>query len=177
VRRRPGRLTLRTPRLLLRPFAAGDAGALHRMWTGPEVRRYLFDGNRVAPGFVREQIAASRRLFRERGFGLYTIRLRGRTVGFAGLKRFGRPLRIELFYALRPSAWGRGYATEASLAVLRHGFERGLRVVWAGADPPNRASFGVMRRLGFRRARREVLGGVVVDYYRLRRRDFVRRLS
>jgi RimJ/RimL family protein N-acetyltransferase len=160
---------------VLRPFGPPDAAALFRMWNHPDVRRYMFDDQRVSLGAVRDQIARSRRLFRERGFGLYTIRRRGRTIGFAGLRPFGRPRRMELFYALLPSLWGRGYATEASRAVLCAGFAAGLRVVWAGADPPNRSSFGVMRRLGFRRARCEVLGGVVVDYYRLERRAFLGR--
>ena len=142
------------------------------MWNDPDVRRYMFDDRRVPLRAVREQIARSRRLVRERGVGLYTIRRGGRTLGFAGLRPFGRPRRMELFYALLPTAWGHGYATEAARAVLRAGFESGLRVVWAGADPPNRASFGVMRRLGFRRVRREVLGGVVVDYYRIERAVF-----
>lgn len=145
------------------------------MWNHPDVRRYLFDDRRVSIALVREQIARSRHLFRERGFGLYTIRRRSRVIGFAGLRPFGRPRRTELFYALMPSHWGRGYATEAAEAVLSHGFEQGLRVVWAGADPPNRASFGVMARLGFRRSRREVLGGVVVDYHRIRRTEFLGR--
>jgi RimJ/RimL family protein N-acetyltransferase len=157
---------------VLRPFRPADAPALHRQWTHPDVRRYLFDDRVLPMRVVREQIERSRRSFRERGFGLFTVSRSGRLVGFAGLRPFGRPRRMEVFYALLPSAWGKGYATEAAEAVVRLGFERGLRVVWAGADPPNRASFRVMRRLGFRPVRRETLGGVVVDYYRVRRSEF-----
>ncbi len=162
-------MIVRTPRLALRPFAASDLRTLHRQWNDREVRRYLFDDAPVPLAVVSGQIAASRALFRERGFGFFTIRRGARTIGFAGLRPFGRPRRIELLYALRPAYWARGYATEASLAVLRLGFARGLRTIWAGADPPNSASFRVMRRLGFRRVGRRVIGGRPAIYYRISR--------
>ena len=38
--------TLRTERLVLRPIAGCDEAALHRLWTDPEVRRYLWE-NRI----------------------------------------------------------------------------------------------------------------------------------
>jgi RimJ/RimL family protein N-acetyltransferase len=123
----------------------------------------------VSRSFVREQIAASRALFREHGFGFFTLRRGSRTIGFAGLRPFGRPRRIELLYALLPAYWARGYATEASLAVLRLGFGRGLRSIWAGADAPNHASLRVMRRLGFRRVGRLVIGGRTAIYHRITR--------
>ena len=167
-------MILRTPRLTLHPFAARDLNTLHRQWNDREVRRYLFDGRPVSRSFVRDQIAASRRLLRERGFGFFTIRRGTRTIGFVGLRPFGQRGRIGLLYALRPACWARGYATEASRAVLRLGFRRGLRTIWAGADTPNRASLRVMRRLGFRRAARLTLAGRPVLYCRLDRRRFAK---
>lgn len=162
-------MILRTPRLELRPFAASDLRTLHRQWNDREVGRYLFDGVPVSLSVVREQIAASRALFRERGFGSFTIRYGARTIGFAGLRPFGRARRIELLYALRPAYWARGYATEACLALLRLGFAHGLHTIWAGADAPNRASFRVMRRLGFRRVGRRVIADHRAIYYRISR--------
>ena len=158
---------LKTERLELHPFEARDAATLHRQWNDPEVRRYLFDGGPVSMALVRSQIASSRRWFRERGFGFFTVRRARRVIGFVGLRPFHAGRRVELLYALRPAHQGRGYATEAAAAVLRLGFGRGLRSIWAGADPPNRASFRVMRRLAFRPAERLVLGGRSVHYYRL----------
>lgn len=168
-------MILRTPRLTLHPFTASDGPVLHRQWNEPDVRRHLFDDLPVSLSFVREQIAASRSLFRDHGFGFLTIRRGTRTIGFVGLRPFRRR-RIELLYALRPAHWARGYATEASVAVLRLGFARGLRTIWAGADAPNRASFRVMRRLGFQRAGFLTVGGRAAIYYRIGRRRFASRL-
>lgn len=56
----------------------------------------------------------------------------------------------EFGYAFAPEAWGKGYATEASVALLRHIFECiGLDKVAAIVLPDNRASLAVMDRLGF----------------------------
>lgn len=140
---------------------------LLRQWNDREVGRFLFDGAPVSLAFVRLQIALSRRLFRERGFGFFAVRRGARVVGFAGLRPFHGGRRVELLYALRPAYRGRGYASEAARALLKLGFARGLRSIWAGADPPNRASFRVMRRLGFRPAGRLVVAGRPADYYRL----------
>ena len=165
-------MILRTPRLTLHPFSVRDGPALHRQWNDREIRRFLFDDRPVSPSLVHEQIAASRRLFRELGFGFFTVRRGVRTIGFVGLRPFGRRKRIELLYALRPTHWARGYATEASVAVLWLAFARGLRTIWAGADAPNRASFRLMRRLGFQRAGGFTVGGRPAIYYRIDRRRF-----
>ena len=55
----------------------------------------------------------------------------------------------ELGYRLRRDAWGQGYATEGSLALLAHGFDAvGLEHVWAQTMAVNRASRVVMERIG-----------------------------
>lgn len=58
---------------------------------------------------------------------------------------------VELGYWLTPSAWGRGYATEAGRAVVdmaRHALPLRRLTAWHFADNP--ASGAVLRKLGFR---------------------------
>lgn len=56
----------------------------------------------------------------------------------------------ELSYGFRRDRWGRGYASEAALACLRHGFEtmRIARIV-ADVDPANGASMRILEKCGF----------------------------
>ena len=56
----------------------------------------------------------------------------------------------ELSYGFRRDRWGRGYASEAAAAVVRHGFEtmRVARIV-ADVDPANPASSRVLEKCGF----------------------------
>jgi [ribosomal protein S5]-alanine N-acetyltransferase len=168
-------LELGTERLRLRPFEPRDADALLAQWNDTEVNRYLFDGEVVAPETVRAQIESSIRGFAERGFGFFMLVLREAplSVGFAGLRAFGSAGRVELLYALLPPWWGRGLATEAARAVLGWAFSiLGLDEVWAGADPPNEASFRVMERLGMRFVEEVVVGGRPARYYKVTATDF-----
>ncbi len=166
---------LLTERLVLVPFSDEDAPALLAQWNDLEVRRYLFDDEAVPLSVVQEQIAASRGNFSRLGCGYFTLRLREApddVIGFAGLRSFGDPERIELLYALLPRYWGRGLATEASRAVLDHAFrDLGLSEVWAGADPPNEASFRVMERLGMSLRQELTIGGRLARYYGATRPD------
>ena len=55
----------------------------------------------------------------------------------------------ELGYRLRRSAWGKGYATEGSRALIRKGFtELGVRRVVAETMAVNTASRRVMEKAG-----------------------------
>lgn len=61
------------------------------------------------------------------------------------------PGEIELGYRLRKSAWGKGYASEASRALIRKGFaEHGVQRVVASTMVVNVASRRVMKKAGLR---------------------------
>ena len=81
----------------------------------------------------------------------------GRFIGFVGLNRPRHdpalPFEpcVEIGWRLLPSAWGKGYATEAARAWLGFGFETlGLSEIVAMTTEHNTASRAVMERLGMR---------------------------
>jgi len=166
-------MRLETPRLLLRPVADDDAEALLRLFRDPEVARYLWDGEVVSREIVEAQIRTSRHRFERGGFGHFGVSTRdepARLCGLVGLRPFGDPERMEIFYLLEPASWGRGLATEAAQAVLRFGLDT-LRFpeIFAGADAPNTASFRVMERLGMVPAFETGSGERRVVYYSCKR--------
>jgi RimJ/RimL family protein N-acetyltransferase len=123
------------------------------------VRRYLWDGvviaREQAVAIVVESIAS----FEQRGFGFWVIESGEAFVGFTGLRAIPDAEDIELYYGLDPGHWGRGYATEASRAVLQYGFDVvGLDPIWIRTDGPNLASVEVMKRLGAEYARTDPIG-------------------
>ena len=74
-----------------------------------------------------------------------------RLVGIAGLQPLDGGPDVELTYALEPSSWGAGYATEAGAAALEYAFaEAGLDRVVGIAKPENTASVRVLEKLGMR---------------------------
>lgn len=163
---------LGTPRLSLRPIAEGDAAALHAHWTDERVRRFLFDGEALAPERVRAIVAESRALFAERGFGLWAVRERGgeELLGVAGLWYFRTPPALELVFSVAPERWSEGLATEAARRVVRHALEElGHASVEASTDAANEASLRTLAKAGLERVRRETVAGADTVFFRATR--------
>lgn len=179
---------LETPRARLVPLGVADVEAVHALWTEPDVRRFLWDGEIITRARALEVLEAMAAHFRDRRFGLWGVCVREaasppavpprpavqgglerRLAGFAGCRPWatGEP---ELLYGLHPAWWGQGLATEACEAVLAHVFDTlGHRLVFAAADPPNVASTRVMERLGMIFDRRTEMHGLDTVVYRLSR--------
>lgn len=148
---------IRTERLLLRPFVDSDFDACYDMFRREEVARYLPWEPRTREQVV-EMLERVKTLTSFDGDARW-IRLAvvlpesGSVIGDIGLNGVNRERgEGELGFVIHPDHQRRGYATEASRAVLRMGFEElGLHRIIARADPLNLGSVGVMERLGMRR--------------------------
>jgi ribosomal-protein-alanine N-acetyltransferase len=165
-------IELRTERLQLRPIEPADTEALHRLWTDPQVRRFLWDDRVIDRATTDGVIARSVASFAAEGFGHFALRVVGtaQLLGTCGLFRSAEGDEAELLYALFPHGWGRGFATEAARAVLADGFARlDLPRVLARADVPNLASIELMKRLGFRYQGEGVQAGLPIVTYALDR--------
>jgi len=163
---------LATERLRLVPVDFDHVDALHALLTQEAVRRYLLDDRTVERKWVVDFAESSRRTFADQGFGLWAVtpRAGGGVVGLAGLWVFPGVREPQLLYALDPAEWGKGFATEASKAVIDDAFDRlDLAEVLASTDPPNRASIRVMERLGMRFLEASNAGGHPLVLYRLRK--------
>lgn len=55
---------------------------------------------------------------------------------------------LEIGWQLKPSAWGQGYATEASKALMRWAFEQGIDELYAVSRPNNTRAIATAKRLG-----------------------------
>lgn len=153
---------IRTERLLLRPFAPGDLDALVAIHGDPDVVRFLYDGVRTHEDLrpVLEEKATRTELAKE-GDSLNLAAVAAETgelVGDVVLFWRSEEHRMgEVGYILNPAHAGRGYATEASRALLRLGFEElGLHRIVGRLDARNAASARVLERLGMRREARLV---------------------
>jgi RimJ/RimL family protein N-acetyltransferase len=146
-----------TARLLLRPFAPGDLDALTAIHGDPDVVRYLYFDvrDREALRGVLEEKAGRTKLERE-GEALNLAAVVAESGELAGdMSLFWRSEEHrmgEIGYIFHPAFGGRGYATEASRALLRIGFEElGLHRIVGRLDGRNTASARVLERLGMRR--------------------------
>ncbi|MFJ5592764.1 GNAT family N-acetyltransferase [Streptomyces noursei] len=146
---------LETERLALRRFTADDADLLIELDSDPAVMRYLTGGRPTAPELVRERHLPNILAGYEKwggDLGLFAAHEKdgGEFIGWFILRpESNGPLdEVELGYRLRQAAWGRGYATEGSRALLGKAFtELGVRMVWAETMTVNHGSRNIMEKL------------------------------
>ena len=100
-------------------------------------------------------IARAESHFEQHGFGPFALELHatGELIGFAGLMvpSFDAHFTpcVEIGWRLVHEHWGKGYATEAALAVLQYGFEhRRLTEIVSFTTTSNARSRRVMEKLG-----------------------------
>jgi RimJ/RimL family protein N-acetyltransferase len=145
---------VRTDRLLLRPPRRDDEDAVFRACQDPEILRWTVSlpdpyTRADAEAWVRD-IAPTERA---EGRGLaFVVETDGELVGSAGLTfRSSRPGNgPEVGYWIAPWARRRGYATEATRALVDWAFEHGADRVRLLTVAGNTASQAVARNAGFR---------------------------
>jgi len=163
---------IETARLRLRPFAPTDLDALCRITADPEVMRYIGDGRALTPEETEASLRNIMDAFRRRGYGRWAVEEKagGALLGYCGLGLPAESPGVELVYMLARSAWGRGLATEASVAVLRYAFEElGLERVYALTMPGNVRSRRVLERVGMEYLRDDCYFGYACVCYALER--------
>jgi RimJ/RimL family protein N-acetyltransferase len=148
-----------TERLVLRRFTWADCDLLVELDSDPEVMRYTTGGrptprSRVETGVLPEMISCYTRF---PGFGAFAGHTRAgdEFIGWFMLLPDvdSPPGEAELGYRLRKAAWGKGYGTEGSRALVEYGFaERGLRRIFAETMAVNTRSRRIMEKLGMRLA-------------------------
>ncbi len=143
--------TLRTSRLLLRPFAPLDAARVRLLAGAPEVASTTLKiPHPYEEGMAEAWIAGHGAAWTAREHLTLAITAGSEgLVGGVGLHLALEHRRGELGYWIGVPYWNRGYATEACVAVLAYGFdELGLHRVLARHVERNPASGRVMRKLG-----------------------------
>src|SRR5882672_4185217 len=140
---------LETERLLLRPFRNPDANEFARLSGDWAVASMTSD---IPYPFSPAQAVGW--LKPARGEVRFGIEREGRLIGGVGYYR--RPSGIaELGFWIGRPWWGHGFATEASRAVVRHGFANPRLPAFSSAHfADNLASARVLAKLGFEPAGR-----------------------
>ena len=159
---------IETARLILRPFAAADAPRAHRVYSDPQVMRYVATGPMEDIG-VTERLLYDYDIHQEmNGYSFWAVieRATGELIGDAGLYRTPAG-EVELGYTLGLPWWGRGYATEAAGAWIDTAFNTlGIDEVVALAEPANHASLHVLEKLGMHRTGERIAFGRPHAVYR-----------
>jgi RimJ/RimL family protein N-acetyltransferase len=148
-----------TPRLILREMTDADLDDIAALLGDEHVMRYY--PRPKTRSEARDWIARNQRRYREDGFGLWIMNLRGdgEFVGDCGLtiQHVDGADELEVGYHAKPGMQGRGYATEAAAAV--RDFARdvlGAQRLIAIINPLNVPSQRVAANIGLRPEKRAI---------------------
>lgn len=146
---------LKTERLVLRRFTTDDVDNLAALDADPEVMHFITGGRATPREEIQNDVLPAFLRYYERytGFGFWAA-LERSTGAFLGWFHFrpradSPPNEVELGYRLHKAAWGKGYGTEGSRALIRKGFtEFDVERVVAETMVVNTASRRVMEKSG-----------------------------
>lgn len=145
-----------------------DLEALHSICSDHDVMRYVGDGQPWTLAATRAFIDGAMARWERLGYCRWPVihAADSRLIGFCGFIESGDG--AEMGWRLAADYWGRGLATEAARAVLKHGFETfRFQRVSATVQAANRASLRVVEKLGmhpersFQRNGREIIAFAV----------------
>lgn len=148
--------SIKTERLILRPWKEEDLEPFARLNADPSVREFF------PSVLTREESDASVRVISahiERyGWGFWAVSLiqTGEFIGFIGLEDVYFQAHftpaVEIGWRLAFEHWGKGYATEGARASLKYGFEElGLERIVSFTAVQNMKSRAVMEKIGMHR--------------------------
>ena len=145
--------SIQTERLLIRPFVPEDFEAFWSFVGDLEATRYMaftgeqktYDGTKamletVMTSYAGEELVCALAI---------TDRRSGDYVGSCGLAPLTELDEVKCYYAVLPKHWGKGYATEATAALLQYAFgPLGVARVIAFVMEGNPASIRVAEKVG-----------------------------
>lgn len=161
-------MSIVTNRLKIRRFLDADKEQYTEIMTNPYVTKYLGNGRCMTKENVEKLLSNFETVWND-GYGVFAVTetASGNVIGHCGI----RPIsdgRIEILYAYAPSAWGKGYATEAGNAVLAYAKDNfNLNEVIAMSYPQNKGSVAVIKKMGFKSIGQEEHFGNMLEVFSL----------
>lgn len=171
---------IQTERLIIRPWELTDAEAFFELSQDKgfnlfPITRYEQSNAESARKWILENIESVSKT--KLGFQGIWEESSAMLIGIAGYRLFNleKENRYEITYRFRESAWGKGYATEAALAMLDYGFKNSpASEIGASITPDNEASIKVAKKIGMKWTNNETLMGVHAEILRISREEFYR---
>lgn len=147
---------IETERLILRMWQESDAEIFAAINQDEKVIEFLRGSLSLADS--QNFIVSANSHFKKNGFGLWatTLKETKELIGFVGLnvpdfQSHFTPC-VEIGWRLSSKHWKKGYAVEASKAVLLAGFKNfGLQEIVSFTVPQNLRSIAVMEKIGMKR--------------------------
>ncbi len=145
-------LIIETKRLVLRKFTKDDFLDVYKFGSNKEVQKYTGD---VLLKSIDEAKEIIKNVwftdYKKYGYGRLAVvyKPENKVIGFAGLKYLPEFELTDIGFRFLPEYWGKGIATEASIPIIKYGFEVvKLNKIIGIADPKNIGSCKVLEKIG-----------------------------
>ena len=171
------RILAETERLILRELEYTDENDLFEMDSDPEVHLFIENNPVKSIDEITKVIEMLKKQYKENGIARWAVidKLTNECIGWSGLKYFNQPLNkhnnfYELGYRFKKKHWGKGFATESSIAILDYGFANlNVDKIFAITDPRNVNSKKVLSKLGFEFQETFDYEGDTTDWFELKK--------
>ncbi len=144
---------LHTERLHLRKMKVSDSSSLFKIWSDPDVTKFMNVSCFTDENQAKEMINLLDDLSRDSKAIRYSIikKESNEIIGSCGYNSFDfENEKAEIGYDIAKSFWGRGYASEAICSLLDHAFSSlKLNRIEAKVDPENVNSIKLLQKLNF----------------------------
>lgn len=144
---------LHTERLHLRKMKVSDSSSLFKIWSDPDVTKFMNVSCFTDENQAKEMINLLDGLSRNSKAIRFSIikKESNEIIGSCGFNSFDfENENAEIGYDIAKSFWGRGYASEAICSLLDHAFSSlKLNRIEAKVDPENVNSIKLLQKLNF----------------------------
>ncbi len=175
---------LETERLILRDLLISDLKGMFELDSDSLVHIYLGNKPISTEEEAVKNIEFIRSQYEDRGIGRFAAieKATGDFIGWSGLKLNtgekeelnGIQDFIDIGYRFIPRYWGKGYATESSLATLKFGFNSmKYPVICGAADYENIGSNKVLSKIGLHFINEFYFKDIKCNWYELKKDEYL----
>tara|TARA_R110002073_G_scaffold123234_1_gene266705 strand:+ start:2030 stop:2572 length:543 start_codon:yes stop_codon:yes gene_type:complete len=177
------KVKIETENLILREIRDSDIEGMFLLDSNEEVHKYLGNSPIKTKQQAKENISFIRLQYKERGIGRFAVieKTTNKFIGWSGLKlNSGEKEKlnnldefIDIGYRFIPKFWGKGYATESSMAALNYGFiTMNYDIIFGAAELDNLASNRVLKKIGLRFSNEFLYNEIKCNWYELKKEEY-----
>ncbi|RIA08843.1 RimJ/RimL family protein N-acetyltransferase [Flavobacteriaceae bacterium MAR_2010_72] len=168
---------IESDRLVLREITFADKEELFQLHSDPDVQMHTGEPVVKYMHDIEQSIESRLHDYKKYGFGRLAAieKDTNEFIGWAGLAYLPEFDKVDIGYRLKKKFWGKGFATEASKAIIGHGFNvLKLDEIIAIAMPENEASIRVMEKVGMTFYKQAPYDDIITNaiWYKLSKTDY-----
>jgi ribosomal-protein-alanine N-acetyltransferase len=142
---------LDSERLLFKKLSNDDIDFIQYYLSDEERTRYLPLGNSYSKHEAEDWLKNRVLHWEKNNFGVYLLlnRESEKAIGYCGIEFVMDSEYVEICYGLTQDSWGKGYALEAALLMIKHGLKTlHLKTIYGAVVPGNSASKNILKKCG-----------------------------